>query len=239
MEHNILGVIPARGGSKGIPDKNIYPLCGKPLIAYTIESAKKSKLFSDLIVSTDSEQIAEIASKWGIDIPFIRPSQFATDTAHAVDVMKHALYEMEGQSGKTYEFIAMLQPTTPLKDVEDIDACLKKIIETGCDSVVSLVDVGANHPARMYTVNKKEQLVSIFDEGVAMKPRQELPPVYIRSGAVYVTKRNILLEHNSLIGKDCRAYIVPQSRSVNIDEYQDIVLAEYYVNEKLKRHNHV
>lgn len=225
---NILGIIPARGGSKGIPKKNLYLLNGKPLINFTIEAAKKASLLTKFIVSTDSEEIAGVAKQYGADVPFIRPEELATDTVLSVDVVKHAVAEMENQGNVRYDYLVLLQPTTPLRPPGCIDEAINKLIKTGCDTVITMVDVGANHPARMYRI-ENDRLVSIMDEGVSMRPRQELPPIYIRSGDVYACKRNIPFEKGSLIGNDCRAVIIPPERAINIDSMRDLILAEYYL----------
>jgi CMP-N-acetylneuraminic acid synthetase len=225
---NVLGVIPARAGSKSIPNKNLYPLAGKPLIAYSIESAKRSKFLTKCIVSTDSEEIARVAKSYGIKVPFLRPKELATDTALAVDVMKHALLEMEKIDKKQYEYLVMLQPTTPLRKPQYIDEAIRKLIDTDCDSVVSMVEVGAHHPARMYRI-ENDKLISIMDEGTAMRPRQELPSIYIRSGDVYACRRSVIFKHNSLIGDDCCPLVIAPEKAINIDDMKDIVLAEYYL----------
>jgi len=121
----------------------------------------------------------------------------------------------------------MLQPTTPLKIADDIDRTIEKLINTQCDSVVTMVDVGANHPARMYRI-ENDRLKSIMEEGITMRPRQELPPMYIRNGAVYACRREVIFKYNALIGPDCRPYVMPKERSINIDEISDIHLTEYY-----------
>ena len=231
MGKKILGVIPARGGSKGIPRKNLYPLDGKPLIAYTIDAALESKLLTTIVVSTDSAEIAAVARRFKCDPPFVRPAELATDTALSVDVMKHALLQLEASKGLEFDYLVLLQPTTPLRQAADIDGSIRKLISTGCDSVITMVDVGANHPARMYKI-REDRLVSIMDEGVTMRPRQELPPVYIRSGDVYACKRNVLFEKNSMIGDDCRPIVIPRGRAVNIDSIEDLTLAKYYLRQK-------
>ena len=228
MDQNILGVIPARGGSKGIPRKNLYHLNGKPLIAYTIEAALKAKSLTKFIVSTDSEEIAMVSKGYGAPIPFMRPSELASDTSLSVDVMKHATLEMEKADGVVYDYLVLLQPTTPLRLPEDIDSAVEKLIATGCDTVITIVDVGATHPDRMYRI-KDDRLVGIMEEGVAMRPRQQLPPVYIRSGDVYACKREVVFGKNSMLGDDCRPVVIPPERAVNIDCMEDLVLAEYYL----------
>ena len=227
----ILGVIPARGGSKGIPNKNLYNLNGEPLISYTIESAKQSKYLARFIVSTDSEEIAQVAKQYSASVPFIRPAELATDKALSVDVMKHAVLEMEHRDGHKYEFLVMLQPTTPLRPVGLIDKVIEKLIKTGCDTVITMVDVEAYHPARMYRI-ENDMLINIMDEHIPMRPRQELPSVYIRSGDVYACKRNIIFEKNSFIGDDCRPVIIPSETAINIDAIKDVILAEYYLKKQ-------
>jgi CMP-N-acetylneuraminic acid synthetase len=222
----VLAVIPARGDSKGIPRKNLYPLNGKPLIAYTIEAALKSKLLTRSIISTDSEEIAEVAEKFGGDVPFIRPNVLANDTASSIDVVKHAVKELEKADGVRYNYAVLLQPTTPLRLSEDIDKVVQKLISTQCDTVITMVDVGAFHPARMYRI-ENDRLVGIMEESIAMRRRQDLPPIYIRSGDVYACKRDIIFNRNSMLGNDCRPLVISPNRAINIDTLRDIVLAEY------------
>ena len=228
---NVFAVIPARGGSKGIPQKNMYPVCGLPLICHTIRSAKNSKLITHLIVSTDDLKISAVAKEYGVDVPFIRPEHLATDQALAVDVMRHAIEVEEKRLHLRFDYIVMLQPTSPLKTGEDIDDAIAKLIQTNCDTVVTMVDVGANHPARMYRI-KDDRLVSIMEEGIAMRPRQELPPIYIRNGAVYAFRRNVIDDYGALIGKDVRPLVMTPERSVNIDDYSDLLIAEYFISKE-------
>ena len=232
MENNkkVLAVIPARGNSKGIPRKNLYPLNGKPLIVYTIEEAIKSKLLTRSIVSTDSEEIAQIAEKYGGEVPFLRPQVLSNDTASSVDVVKHAVEEMEKKEGVRYDYITLLQPTTPLRISDDIDRAIQKLMLTKCDTVISMVDVGAFHPERMYRI-KNDRLVSIMGEGIAMRRRQELPPIYIRSGDIYACKRNIIFNRNTMLGNDCRPLVIPSNRAINIDTLEDLLFAEYLLKQ--------
>jgi len=222
----VLAIIPARGDSKGIPRKNLYPLNGKPLIAYTIEATLKSKLLTRSIISTDSKEIAEVAEKYGGDVPFIRPNVLANDTASSIDVVKHAVKELEKADGVRYNYAVLLQPTTPLRLSEDIDKVVQKLISTQCDTVITMVDVGAFHPARMYRI-ENDRLVGIMEESIAMRRRQDLPPIYIRSGDVYACKRDIIFNRNSMLGNDCRPLVISPNRAINIDTLRDIVLAEY------------
>ena len=226
----VLAVIPARGDSKGIPRKNLYPLNGKPLIAYTIEAARKSKLLTRSIISTDSEEIAEVAEKFGGDVPFIRPNVLASDTASSIDVVKHAMKELEKADGVRYNYAVLLQPTTPLRLSGDIDKVIQKLISTQCDTVITMVDVGAYHPARMYRI-ENDRLLGIMEESIAMRRRQDLPPIYIRSGDIYACKRNIIFNRNTMLGNDCRPLVIPSNRAVNIDTLEDLLFAEYLLKQ--------
>ena len=148
----ILGITLARGGSKSIPKKNIKPICGKPLIAYTIYEALKSKYITRYIVSTDDEEIIRIAQEHGADAPFLRPVELATDTANSADAIKHAIAFVEKEEGIKYDFVIELMCTNPLKIVHDIDACIEKLIETGADSVIAVHRLEDHHPIRIKNI---------------------------------------------------------------------------------------
>lgn len=221
-----LGVVPARCGSKSIPKKNIVDLGGKPLIAYTIEAARSAKLIDCCIVSTDCEEIAHVARAFGAHVPFTRPDAISTDDSGSLDVVLHALEFMERQNNTVYDAVVMLQPTTPFRKSEWIDEALIRLAESDLDSVVSVVNVGANHPYRMYNLDQKNELIS-FVEGVIdpMMARQKLPSVYIRSGDIYATRRSCLIQQNSLIGRHSGGLVIETEYAVNIDEPIDLEIA--------------
>lgn len=233
----VLAVITARGGSKGIPGKNIKDLGGKPLIAYSIESAKQSKLITHCIVSTDSEEIANVARQYGADVPFIRPAELSTDTAGHLEVMQHAIQFMEQSRGITYDYIVILQPTSPFRLAEDIDNTLEKLIETGADSSLSMVElVGGAHPIKAKRM-EGDRVVPYCDslppeEGLR---RQDFPPAYKRSSAVFSMRRATIMEKRKIYGTFVVGHIVPSDRSIDIDEPFDWIKAEYML-ERL-RHN--
>lgn len=229
----ILAVIPARGGSKSIPDKNIALLGSRPLIQYSIEAALGSKYITKCIVSTESEKIAEISKKLGAEIPFLRPVILATDTALSVFVVEHALLETEKLDNCQYDIIVMLQPTSPFRTSNDIDAALDLLFSNQAESVVSVVSVDAHHPLRMKRIIDGSRLINYLDQGHEdMRPRQLLPPVYIRNGALYINRRHVVLEKKTLVGEDCRAYVMPKERSVNIDDPFDLFLADYLLKKR-------
>lgn len=223
----VLGIIPARGGSKGIPRKNLVDICGQPLIAYTIRAALASSLISRTVVSTEDDEIAAIASNLGADVPFRRPAELAEDAAQSLPVVQHAIDAVEKEEGRRYDIIVMLQPTTPLRTTSDIDEGIRLLMDTDAASVVSVVDVGANHPYRMKRVDESGRLVNFVEQGFEdMRPRQELPPVYIRSGDLYISRREVVMEQGTLVGTNCRAVVIPEHRAVNIDTPLDLLRAE-------------
>ena len=234
MSKKILGVITARGGSKGIPGKNIKMLAGIPLIAYTINVAKESKLITHLIVSTDDEEIKDVSKKCGADVPFLRPEELAKDTAKHLPVMQHAVAFMEDKLGIVFDYAVSLQPTSPLRTVEDLDGTIQKLIDSGADSAVSIVEVTGRHPVQIKRLEGDKVLpYSVFEEeGIR---RQDLPVAYERSGAVYTMRRDLLMKDNKFYGDDVVGYIVPQDRSVDIDVPFDWLKAEYMLEDLKKK----
>jgi CMP-N,N'-diacetyllegionaminic acid synthase len=230
----VFAVIPARGGSKGIPQKNIRYVAGKPLIGYTIEGAQGSTLITHCVVSTDCLDIARVAKECGGEVPFMRPNELATDMAASLPVVQHAVNQAEKLYSCRYDAVLLLQPTCPMRSSTDIDACINQLFSSGADSVVSVVDVRANHPLRMKRL-VGDKLINYVDQGYEdMRPRQALPPVYIRNGAIYISLRDIVMEKNTLVGSDCRAYSMSTERSVNIDGFEDLLVAEYYLQNNNK-----
>ncbi len=231
MSARVLAVIPARGGSKGVPRKNIIPLCGKPLLAYTIGPALEAQCLTNVMVSTEDEEIAAVARGLGAEVPFMRPAALATDQAKSLPVVQHAVRTMEARAGQPYDVIVLLQPTTPLRTAADIDAGVEKLLKTGGDSVVSVAEVGGHHPFRMKRVLADGRLINYIDQGFEdMRPRQVLPPVYLRSGDLYIACRHVVMEQDSMVGENCYAYVIPPERAVNIDTRFDLMLAEYLIN---------
>lgn len=227
----VLGVVPARGGSKSVPRKNIALLGGKPLIAHTLAAAAAAKRLARCVVSTDDAEIAETSRRHGGDVPFIRPAQLATDAALSLPVLLHALAAVEAAGDARYDAVMMLQPTSPLRAASDIDAAIELLESSGADSVVSVADVGGTHPVRMKRILEGGRLVNYVDpDGPEdMRPRQALPPVYIRNGALYLSLRRVL-DGGLLVGKDCRAYVMPPSRSINVDGPADLAAAGYWLD---------
>lgn len=226
--YNILGVITARGGSKGIPGKNIKLLGGKPLIAYAIKSAQKSKLISHLIVSTDDKKIANVAKEYGAEVPFLRPKKLANDTAKHVDVMLHAVKFMERKLNIIFDYVVVLQPTSPFRRSEDIDGILEKIMKCKkAESAVSVYEVGGDaHPVKMKKMKGDKILPYSVKEEEGTR-RQDLPVAYKRSGDLYIMKRDLLMKKRKIFGNYTIGYVIPQERVVDIDNEFDWLKAEY------------
>lgn len=231
----ILAVIPARGGSKSVPRKNIALIAGKPLLAYTVEQALTVPAISDLVVSTDDEEIAAVARSLGAQVPFMRPAELATDHAQSAPVLRHCLLEMEVLRGARYDAVLMLQPTTPLREALHIKTAIDMLANSECDSVVSVVSVGGYHPFRMKRL-VGNRLVNFIDQGFEdMRPRQVLPPVYIRNGAVYLSRRHVVAEQEQVVGAMCLGFEMTGNESVNIDDRLDFKMAEILLNERVAR----
>jgi len=233
-KYKILGVIPARAGSKGIKNKNIIDFGGHPLIKYTIDSAIGSKMITDCIVSTDSKEIALLSESFGMDCPFIRPKHLSDDRSQSLPVIEHALSFMEKKNHIVYDAIIMLQPTTPLRSSEDIDKALTVLMDTKSDSVISVVEVEGNHPLRMKRI-VNNRLINYIDQGYEdMRPRQDLPPAYIRNGAIYATLRSVLVNEKSFSGQNSYPFIMSKGKSINIDSISDLQLCLIYLKTNLK-----
>ncbi len=229
VERKILAVITARGGSKGIPGKNIKMLGDKPLIAYSIDAAKKSKLITHTIVSTDDKEIAEVAKKYGGEVPFVRPAELAGDTVKHVPVMQHAIEFMEKKLGVTFGFVVILQPTSPFRLPEDIDKTLERLIESKADSAVSLVDVGNDHPVKAKKLIDGKVLPYCIPETEGVR-RQDLEQAYRRSGAVYAMRRDLIMG-GGLYGEYIVGHVVPADRSIDIDTPFEWFRAEWMLND--------
>ena len=219
-----LAVIPARAGSKGIADKNLATLCGRPLIAYTIEAALQSQLVSRVVVSTEDERIARSARQAGAEVPFLRPAELATDEATNVEVFADALERMR-QLGFGGPWAVLLQPTSPLRRAEDIDAAGRLMMQRDADVVVSVTEAQP-HPWLAMKSDAEGWLKPALFEGQAQPSRQEFPPMYYLNGAIYLVKIEPFLERRSMYGPRTTAYVMPRERSVDVDEPVDLEICQ-------------
>jgi CMP-N,N'-diacetyllegionaminic acid synthase len=223
-----LAVIPARGGSKGLPGKNIRLLKGKPLIVYTIEAALESGCVRNVVVSTDDEMIADVARGAGAEVPFLRPAELATDEAKSIDVLKHAVQYFENRR-QNYEHILLLQPTSPLRTAKDIQKAMGQFLQSGADSLQSITPA-QTHPYLLRQRSNTGQLNPFFQIEDHIR-RQELTELYELNGALYLMKRDLLMESGQIVGPSNQGYIMPVERSVDIDTLWDFRLAEWTLQE--------
>lgn len=222
----VLGIVTARGGSKGIPRKNIAPILGKPLLAYTAEAALGARRLTRTILSTDDWEIAEVGAVWGLEVPFMRPAELAGDRTPTIPVLQHAVRYL-AEAGEVYDAVLTLQPTNPLRRPADIDGAIDLLEASGADSVISFVDTGEKHPARMKFIKADGRVVDPpFSELFEGQRRQDLPKLFLREGSIYLTRTSVIMEQNSLKGRDCRAWIMPEDRACNIDNSFDLFLVE-------------
>ena len=219
------GIIPARAGSKAIPRKNLVTLHGKPLIAYTILAAREARCLSEVIVSTDDEQIAAVARQWGAEVPFMRPKKLAADDVPMANVLRHAARWL-ARHGRSAELTVLLQPTSPLRAAADIDATVRKLIETGADAAFTVCE--ADTPAEWLLRLSGDRAQQLLDEQRRRfsTPRQLLPPVYRQNGAVEVYRTERVLAGRDLYGDDMRAVVMPRENSIDIDDWLDLQVAE-------------
>lgn len=230
---NIVAIIPARGGSKRLPLKNIKVLAGKPLIAYTLEEALKSKMLDRIIVSTDHDEIARISRECGAEVPFKRPAHLAHDTTHAPPIIQHAVKYLEETEDYIVDIIVILPPTSPLRKSEHIEEAIKKILETDVDSVMSVCEA-VFPPWWMVKLNESGLLEPFLKSGIDYfcLESQELPKVYQPNGAIYVTRRDVLFEQGVIIGKYNAPIFMDDESSLDIDTLTDFKLAELIMKER-------
>jgi len=226
---NVLGIIPARGGSKGVKDKNIRIIAGEPLIQYAINACKESGRLSTFVVSTDSEKIMAIAEKTGTQV-IQRPKEIAMDTSSVVDAALHVLKALET---KNYHFdaVMLLQPTSPIRTGEDVDKAIGLLEESHeIDGVISVIRVEDTHPARMYEVDQ-DGIICSLQPVYENYRRQDLPPIFLRNGAIYLVRREQLVENRTFMPKKKIGIVMRSDYSVNIDTELDVLTAEVILTE--------
>lgn len=229
MKPKILAIIPARGGSKGVPRKNIRDLAGKPLIAWTIEEAKKSKYIDRLILSSEDDEIIEVAIQYGCEVPFKRPVELAKDDTPGIAPVLHAIEQCPG-----YDYVVLLQPTSPLRTVEDIDGCIEKLIACDADFCVSVTEPEKS-PYWMYTI-EHEKMVPLLPQNELITRRQNLPKCYALNGAIYIGKIQALLCSKSFLEEGTIGYTMVQKNSYDIDTEVDFLICQYLIRNEGENH---
>lgn len=223
--YKVLCIIPARGGSKGLPRKNIKPLAGKPLIAYTIEQAKQSRYIDRLIVSTDDKEIANVAMRCGAEVPFIRPARLALDHVDKIDVILHAIDRLEKKEKSKYDILVCLHVTAPLRKTADIDNCIKLLIKSKADNVFSVTEANRNPYFNMVEITPRGT-VRLVKKG-NFTSRQAAPKVYDLNASIYVWWNDVLKKKKKLITTKTRIYVMPRERSFDIDDELDFRITEF------------
>lgn len=222
----ILAIIPARGGSKGVPRKNIKLLVGKPLIAWTIEEAKKSKYISKLILSSEDDEIINVAKEYDCEVPFKRPIELAQDNTPGIDTILHAIKQCPG-----YDYIILLQPTSPLRTSEDIDDFISYFINQNVNACVSVCEPSKS-PYWMYQLGTSNNLIPLLKENASISRRQDLPKAYALNGALYIANIEWIKQTKNFVTDETVAYVMPVNRSYDIDTIDDFQICEYLLEKR-------
>lgn len=225
---SFLAIIPARGGSKGIPGKNIIEIQGKPLIQYTIEEAIDAKYLDRVIVSTDDEAIAKASIKAGAEVPFIRPSNLATDTAKTIDVLIHAVSELK-KKGESYDFIVLLQPTQPLRKSFHIDEAIEKMYEGNSNNIISVSQV-REHPILMRNISNDGHLLNLLDINSTVR-RQDFSDVYKVNGAIYINRIDDSFNESLSLNDNKFPYVMDRRYDLDIDSYRDLKIFDLILSD--------
>lgn len=228
---NVLGLITARGGSKGIPRKNVRLLGGKPLLQWTVESALATRTLTSIVVSTEDEEIAAISRACGAAVPFLRPVELACDDTPTLPVVQHALRALE-KRGERFHAVCLLQPTSPFRRPTDIDACVELLAASGADSVISVLRVPSEYNPNWVYFRAPDGALTLSTGGLEpIVRRQVLPPAFHRDGSVYVTRRDVIVNDNSLYGRRVLGYETTRKNAINIDTPADWDRAETMMQE--------
>jgi CMP-N-acetylneuraminic acid synthetase len=228
----ICAIVPARGGSRGIPRKNLRPFLGRPLVCHAVDAGLGATLVERVIVSTDDPEIAAVARAAGAETPFLRPAALATDETPTLPVLQHAVRWLE-QHGTAVSTVVVLQPTSPLRSAAHVDAAVRLFLDSGAESVASVCEVD-HSPYWMHRLDG-DRLVPFAPEGAAYLRRQDLPPVYRLNGAIYVTRRPVVMDQARVLGDDTRAFVMDRQRSIDIDDELDFQLAELVAGAEVRR----
>jgi CMP-N,N'-diacetyllegionaminic acid synthase len=234
-EKTVIAIIPARGGSKGLPGKNIKPLCGKPLIAWSIEAGLGSQYIDEVMVTTDSQEIAGIARKFGASVPFIRPAELASDAAASMDVIRHVLNFYENKLHKNFDYTVLLEPTSPLRGKEDIDNAIGQLLgNPQASAVVGICKTESQNPAFLVKKNSNKFLFGYKDSNMEILRRQDIKDVYFFEGSVYVSDTATLLTKNTFYHENTLGCEFPKWKSIEIDDLEDFIMVEaLMINKRL------
>jgi CMP-N-acetylneuraminic acid synthetase len=232
----VLGIVPARSGSKSIPGKNIAEVAGKPLMAYTIQAALKASCLGRLIVSTDSRAYADVARKFGAEVPFLRPARLARDDTPGIEPVLHAVQWLEEHQDYRPDYVMLLQPTSPIRTVQDIERSVQLAQRHRADSVISVTQA-PHHPYWMISISSDGRSSGSMALASLPSRRQDLAPAYAENGAIFLVRRDVLLQQRTFYTDRTYTYVMPPERSLDIDSPWDLHLAELILRDRLK-HGH-
>ena len=235
MTHNIVGFIFARGGSKGIPRKNTRPFAGKPLIAHAIQTAQNSKYINRVVVSTDDQEIAKVAKDYGADVPFMRPMELAGDTSPEWFAWQHAIKMVEIETNKKIDVFVTIPTTSPLRSVEDVDACITKLLTTDSDIVITVKKSDRSPFFNMVTLDDKGFANIVIPSSKTMYRRQDAPQVYDITTVAYVAKPDFIMNSHSLFEGDVQTVEIVPERALDIDTELDFKIAEFLMTQQQNR----
>jgi CMP-N,N'-diacetyllegionaminic acid synthase len=227
----VLGLIPARGGSKTIPRKNLTLVGNKLLMAWTVEAARESGVLDRVILSTEDSEVAHVGKRLGAEVPFLRPPELAGDTSSSIDVNLHAVQWLEEKEGYRPDFVLFLQPTSPLRNARDIQRSVELAVARRANSVVSVCPVH-QHPCWMKTLDDKERMFDLYPQSSIPTRRQDLSEVFALNGAIYLSKRDWLLATRTFVGEGTYAYVMPPERSLDVDTPWDLHLADLILRDR-------
>lgn len=231
---NVLALVTARQGSKGVRGKNVKLLGGRPLIAWSIEAARESPSVGRIVTSTDHQEIASVAKRWGSEVPFLRPHSLAGDASPHIETVSHALEWLENQEGYRPEYVLLLQPTSPLRTPEDIEAAIAIAGERDADGVVGVVEAN-HHPLLTHRITEEGTLSSFVPTETDYLRRQDLPTAYALNGAIYLNRREALLREQTFLPHRTYPYVMPPERSLEIDTPWDFSLVELVLRARVER----
>jgi len=226
QDKTFLAIIPARGGSKGLVGKNTKELCGKPLIAWSIEAGLKSNYIDEVVVSTDYQNIANIAKQYGATVPFLRPDYLANDTATSFDAVKHTIDFYKDKLNKEFDYIVLLEPTSPLRKDMDINNAIIQLLNSSANSIVGISKTEDQNPAFLIKKDKNSYISGYQNKDMKVLRRQEIEDIYFFEGTIYISETDILLNKKTFYHENTIGYEVPKYKSLEIDDMDDFIMVE-------------
>ena len=229
---SFLAIIPARGGSKGLPGKNIKELCGKPLIVWSIESGLKSKYIDEVVVSTDYQTTADIAKEYGASVPFLRPGYLANDTATSFDAVKHTIDFYKDKLGKEFDYIVLLEPTSPLRTTKDINMAIKLLLSSSAKSIIGVCKTEQQNPVFLVYMDQNQRISGYENKDMRILRRQNIKSVYFFEGSIYISDIKTYLSKQTFYHEDTIGFEFPKYKSLEIDDMDDFIMIEAMMKSK-------